>query len=110
MARTIHRACARPADDAHVSRGDLMNAESSKLRSTFRIRVLCTAIAAALAAGDVLGQDEDDPFSLEDEPVAEPQDVEALAAKRRALTETRNWVELGAGWVSDDSFKFGKYN
>ncbi|HET9485422.1 MAG TPA: MtrB/PioB family decaheme-associated outer membrane protein [Xanthomonadales bacterium] len=73
-----------------------------------RARVLCAAIVAALAAAPAAAQE--DEFSLGDEPVAEEQDAEALEAKRRALTETRNWVEIGAGWVSDDSFRFGKYN
>ena len=76
--------------------------------SPVRMRALAIAIVAALAAAPVAAQE--DEFSLGDEPVAEEQDAEALEAKRKALTETRNWVELGAGWVSDDSFRFGKYN
>ncbi len=74
---------------------------------TNRQALLCAAIAACMAGAGALAQDE---FSLEDEPVVEQQDAEALEARRKELTETRNWVELGVGWVSDDSFKFGKYN
>ncbi len=71
-------------------------------------RVLCVALAAGLASGALSAQD--DPFSLEDEPVAEQQKPEQLEAERKELTETRNWVEIGAGWVSDDAFRFGRYN
>lgn len=43
-------------------------------------------------------------FGLE-EPVKPPPDPEVL----RNLTEVRSTVEVGAGYVSDDSFRFGKY-
>ncbi|HET7845619.1 MAG TPA: MtrB/PioB family decaheme-associated outer membrane protein [Xanthomonadales bacterium] len=70
--------------------------------------LLALAIGACLFTGQALAQD--DEFSLDEEPVAEQAKPEDAEAKRRELTEQRNWVEIGAGWTSDDSAKFGRYN
>jgi len=44
-------------------------------------------------------------FGLE-EPTKPPPDPEKVAE----LTQVRSEIEVGAGYVSDDSFRFGKYN
>lgn len=65
-------------------------------------RWLSLAIACALLApGIALAQQ--DPFTL-DEPTP-PSDPERLAE----LTAIRNTIEFGAGYISDDAFRFGRY-
>ncbi|HET6603174.1 MAG TPA: MtrB/PioB family decaheme-associated outer membrane protein [Xanthomonadaceae bacterium] len=70
----------------------------------FQRSPLALALAAALLAAPVAGTGQDE-FTL-DEPTRPPPDPEVVAE----LTQVRNWVEIGAGWVSDDSFRFGRYN
>ncbi len=85
-----------------------MQARTERRLHRCRRTLLAATIAACLVAGPALAQD--DEFSLGDEPVAEQQKPEDAEAKRRELSEPANWVEIGAGWVSDDSFRFGRYN
>ena len=77
-----------------------MNTLNRKTR-TPRQRALCRAITAAcLIPTSLVAQD----FALE-EPIKPPPDPEVV----RNLTEWRSEVEIGAAYVSDDSFRFGKY-
>ena len=84
-----------------------MNIQAGRTRTVQRpMAALAAAILLALAAPGVVAQDEEDSFSLDDdaalaeEPVKEPDPD---------LKVQRNWIEIGAGYVSDSSFKFGKY-
>lgn len=64
----------------------------------FKKRLLgCLTLAAFLFSGASLAQD-DDEFLLGDEEIVEPKPV---------YTST---IELGIGWQSQDSFKFGEFN
>jgi MtrB/PioB family decaheme-associated outer membrane protein len=79
--------------------------EGPNTRSQPVLRPLCVALMIALAAPAlVLAQDDDDFFGL-DEPTLTPSDPALIAE----LTEIRNYVEIGAMYVSDDSFRFGRY-
>lgn len=76
-----------------------MNHKTTKhANPIFEKRSLCLAIAtvwlmpAAFAADDAMDK--------------KSSDSEAV----RELTEVRSEIEVGIGYVSDDSFKFGKYN
>lgn len=69
-----------------------------------RYRSLCVALWIALAApGLVYAQDD---FSLGDEPAPE----ESSEAQLKALTEPDNHISLGFHHVSDDSYRFGRFN
>ena len=64
---------------------------------TKRKILMSLAIAAMLLPATALAQD-DDGFLLDEEPVKEPVPV------------FDSWVEVGAGWTSDSSFKFGEFS
>lgn len=65
-------------------------------RKTFAIlAAIAFCVWPALAAAQ---QQDDDGFVLEEAPEKEP------------IVITTSSVELGAGWVTDDSFKFGEYS
>lgn len=84
-----------------------MNTHAGRTRNVQRpMAALAAAILLALAAPAAVAQDEEESFSLDDdtalaeEPAKEPDPD---------LKVQRNWIEIGAGYVSDSSFKFGKY-
>ena len=84
-----------------------MNTQAGRTRNVQRpMAALAAAILLALAAPAAVAQDEEESFSLDDdtalaeEPAKEPDPD---------LKVQRNWIEIGAGYVSDSSFKFGKY-
>ena len=68
-------------------------------------RPLHLLVLAALLLPAWAGAQEDDPFSL-DEPAA-PAVSEAQV---KELTEIRSVVEIGIGFITQDSFRFGKFN
>jgi MtrB/PioB family decaheme-associated outer membrane protein len=83
-----------------------MNTKRTTLSNAIRAGLIARSIAASmlaatLASGSALAQDE---FSLEgDEPA---KNTEALYEEQ---TEIKSWIEAGLGYVSDDSFRFGRY-
>lgn len=83
-----------------------MNIERNPLVKAIRERLVAQAlqaslIALAVAATPALAQDE---FSLEgDEPA---KDTEALLKEQ---TEVSSTVEVGLGFLSDDSYRYGRY-
>lgn len=64
---------------------------------TKRKILMSLAIAAMLLPATAWAQDDDD-FLLDEETVTEPVPV------------FDSWVEVGAGWTSDSSFKFGEFS
>ncbi len=73
------------------------------------LAVLAAAILLALAAPVAVAQEqqeEESSFSLDDEPALTE---ETAKEPDPDLKVQRNWVEIGVGYVSDSSFKFGKY-
>lgn len=87
-----------------------MNTQGGVNRNGQRpLALLAAAILLALAApvaGAQEQQEEESSFSLDDEPAL----TEETAKKPDPdLKVQRNWVEIGVGYVSDSSFKFGKY-
>jgi MtrB/PioB family decaheme-associated outer membrane protein len=82
-----------------------MNAYLEHTAVSPRRRALYTAVLSALLLAWTLPAIGQDDFTLDD-PVAPPPDPEKVAE----LTERFNTVEVGLGWVSGDSFRFGRYN
>ena len=76
-----------------------MNTHAGRTRNVQRpMAALAAAILLALAAPAAVAQDEEESFSLDDdtaladEPAKEPDPD---------LKVQRNWIEIGAGYVSD---------
>ena len=77
------------------------NLHNRKIRTPGQ-RTLCGIITAAcFIPSSLMAQD----FTLEEEPTQPPLDPAVV----RDLTEWRSEVEFGGAYVSDDSFKFGRY-
>lgn len=74
-------------------------------RRPSRVRSLAVTLACLLPAA-AWAQDEEDDLGFALEEPAEPAPDPAAV---RDLTEVRSVVEFGAGYVSDDSFRFGRY-
>lgn len=87
-----------------------MNTQGGVNRNGQRpLALLAAAILLALAApvaGAQEQQEEESSFSLDDEPALTE---ETAKEPDPDLKVQRNWVEIGVGYVSDSSFKFGKY-
>jgi hypothetical protein len=77
---------------------------TARERETWKHRLVCLAVAGAwlLPAGAAA---QEDAFTLEADEETRPSDPEAV----RELTEVRSEVEVGVGFVDEDSYKFGKY-
>lgn len=59
----------------------------------------CLSLAIALLfSGGAWAADDDDEFTFDEEEVVEPEPVYT------------SWIELGLGWQSQDSYKFGEFN
>ena len=79
----------------------ILNPNDSLMRNGRTPAVALVAALLLILSGPARGQDE---FSL-DEPTKPPPDPEQVAE----LTEIRSTLEIGIGYVSDDSFRFGRY-
>ena len=77
---------------------------TARERETWKHRLVCLAVAGAwlLPAGAAA---QEDAFTLEADEETRPSDPEVV----RELTEVRSEVEVGVGFVDEDSYKFGKY-
>lgn len=62
-------------------------------------------LAALLSPGAVMAQEEEDQFALE-----EPAAPALTQAQIDDLTKVHSVVEIGIGYISEDSFRFGKFN
>ncbi len=72
---------------------------------TWTRRLACLAMAGIWLWSSP-GSAQEDAFSLDTEEETASPDPETV----RELTQMRSEVEVGVGWVSDDSFTFGKYS
>ncbi len=77
---------------------------TARERETWKHRLVCLVVAGAwlLPAGAAA---QEDAFTLEADEETRPSDPEAV----RELTEVGSEVEVGVGFVDEDSYKFGKY-
>lgn len=83
-----------------------MNTKKTSSRgAAFRTSALYGAVLLALLVPGAAWAQQSGGFGLE-EPTKPPPDPEKVAE----LTQVRSEIEFGAGYVSDDSFRFGKYN